>query len=135
MINQLQIKLVKDSWRRFKGIQPETIAGLFYAQLFASHPGLRKMFPADMDAQYGKLMDMLHTVVLRLDQLEKLSADLAAMASRHEGYGVKPVHYKYVGEALFWTLEKGLGNEWTEEVANAWKQSYAELTAHMMQKA
>lgn len=134
MVTPQQIRLVKSSWRRLQGIQPETIAGLFYARLFASHPGLRRMFPEDMELQYKKLMDMLHTIVMRLDNLEKLGVELAAMASRHEGYGVKPVHYKYVGESLLWTLEKGLGNEWTEEVANAWKESYAQLTASMLQE-
>lgn len=134
MVTTQQIKLVKNSWRRLQGIQPETIAGLFYARLFASHPALRKMFPADMELQYKKLMDMLHTIVMRLDNLDKLGVELSAMASRHEGYGVKPVHYKYVGEALLWTLEKGLGNDWTPEVAGAWQDSYAQLTASMLQE-
>jgi hemoglobin-like flavoprotein len=29
---------------------------------------------------------------------------------RHTGYGVKPDHYRLVGNALLWTLEKGLGS-------------------------
>ncbi len=133
MVTPQQIRLVKGSWRRLQGIQPETIAGLFYARLFASHPALRKMFPVDMEAQYRKLMDMLHTIVMRLDHLDELTAEIAAMAARHEGYGVKPVHYKYVGDALLWTLEKGLGKDWTEEVALAWQDSYSTLTASMLQ--
>ena len=134
MVTPQQIRMVKGSWRRLQGIQPETIAGLFYARLFASHPGLRKMFPADMEAQYRKLMDMLHTIVMRLDHLEELSAEIGAMAARHEGYSVKPVHYQYVGEALLWTLEKGLGKDWTDEVATAWLDSYTTLTASMLRE-
>ena len=36
---------------------------------------------------------------------------LEGLARRHLGYGVKDEHYDKVGEALLWTLEKGLGDE------------------------
>lgn len=132
MITEKQLRLVKSSWRSLQGIKPATIAGLFYAKLFADHPSLRKMFPSEMEDQYKKLMAMLHTIVMRLDRLDEISDELSAMASRHEGYGVKPVHYKYVGAALLWTLEKGLGKDWTGELATAWQDSYAVLTANML---
>ena len=135
MLSPHQIRLVKNSWRGLQGINPTTIAELFYAKLFVDRPGLRKMFPADMQEQNKKLMDMLHYIVLRLDRLDELTDEIAAMAHRHEGYGVKPAHYQYVGAALLWTLEQGLGKEWTKEVAEAWKESYETLTQAMLQEA
>ena len=115
-----------------QGIKPETIAQLFYARLFTDKPALRRMFPSNMEEQYRKLMDMLDAIVLRLDRLEEVSLEIAAMADRHEGYGVKPVHYQYVGKALFWTLEKAMGADWTPEVAEAWEVSYNKLTSLML---
>lgn len=123
-----QVQLVKRSWRRLQGIKPETIAQLFYARLFTDKPTLRRMFPDDMQEQYRKLMDMLDSIVLRLDRLDELSEEITAMAERHEGYGVKPSHYQLVGKALLWTLEKALGTNWTPEVANAWETSYGKLS-------
>jgi hemoglobin-like flavoprotein len=39
---------------------------------------------------------------------------------KHVSYGVKPEHYAPVGVALLWTLERGLGTEWTPDLAAAW---------------
>lgn len=114
------------------GIDPSIVAGAFYAKLFVVHPGLKKLFPKDMEPQNVKLMDMLNTLVSRLDRLDELSGEIAAMAERHVGYGVKPNHYKLVGEALLWTIEKGLGNDWTEPVKTAWAAAYTVLSETMI---
>lgn len=127
-----QARLVKKSWRSLQGIQPETIAQLFYARLFTDRPALRRMFPANMQEQYRKLMDMLDAIVMRLDRLDELSEEIAALAERHEGYGVKPAHYDYVGKALLWTLEKAFGPEWTHDLAQAWLISYQTLAKLMI---
>jgi len=39
------------------------------------------------------------------------------------------------GEALLWTLEKGLGDSWTTEVAAAWTQAYTTLSGFMIGEA
>lgn len=131
-MNQEQIKLVKQSWRLFRNIEPSIVGDLFYSKLFADHPSLRKMFPKDMNQQYTKLIDTITVIVIRLDHLELITGEIAAMAQRHTGYGVKPEHYKLVGEALLWTLEKGLGKDWTPEVKDAWITCYTLLSTTMI---
>jgi hemoglobin-like flavoprotein len=42
-----------------------------------------------------------------------------ALGARHSGYGVAAAHYAIVGEALLWTLERGLGEGFTPEVRSA----------------
>jgi len=115
-----QILLVKKTWRMLRGIDPSIVTGAFYTKLFSDHPGLRKMFPKDMEPQYVKLMDMLNAIVAMLDKLDELTDEIAAMAERHIGYGVKNNHYKHVGDALLHTIEKGLGNDWNPAVKAAW---------------
>jgi hemoglobin-like flavoprotein len=127
-----QIALIKKSWRVFRGLSPHTVGDLFYSKLFADNPSLRKMFPTDMAQQYQKLIDMLNAIVVRLDRLEEFSQEIVEMADRHVGYGVKPVHYKLVGSALLWTLEKGLGDDWTDEVKTAWEDCYNYLAGAMI---
>lgn len=127
-----QILLVKKTWKVFRGISPATVGDLFYSKLFTDNPALRKMFPADMEKQYQKLIDMLNSIVIRLDKLDELTAEIAAMAQRHVEYGVRPAHYKLVGKALLWTLQKGLGTEWNEEVKNAWSTCYKILADTMI---
>lgn len=127
-----QIRLVKKTWKAFRGISPATVGDLFYSKLFSDNPALRKMFPSDMEQQYQKLIDMLNAVVIRLDKLDELNEEIAAMAQRHVEYGVRPAHYKLVGNALLWTLQKGLGKDWTEEVKNAWSNCYKILADTMI---
>lgn len=131
-MNQEQIKLVKQSWKVFRNIEPALVGDLFYSKLFAENPNLRKMFPKDMNQQYNKLIDMITVIVIRLDHLDMLTGDIAAMAQRHVGYGVKTEHYKLVGDALIWTLEKGLGKDWTPEVKDAWETCYTLLSSIMI---
>jgi hemoglobin-like flavoprotein len=129
------IKLVKKSWFMFRNIKPEIIADAFYSRLFLEHPELRPLFPKDMEAQYEKLISMLNIVVGRLDRLEELTQDIADLAVRHKDYGTKPAHYDAVGKALLWTLEMGLGNDWTEETAEAWGVCYTLLSKTMIEAA
>lgn len=116
----------------FRSIDPILVGDAFYSKLFTDTPALRKMFPKNMNEQYRKLMDMLSTVVARLDNINELTDDIAAMAQRHIQYGVRPAHYKLVGKALLWTLEQGLGNDWTPEVQAAWIKCYTILSDTMI---
>jgi hemoglobin-like flavoprotein len=127
-----QIILVKRSWRIFRGISPAVVGDLFYSKLFADNPALRKMFPGDMQQQYQKLIDMLNAVVSRLDKPDELTEEIAAMAHRHADYGVRPAHYKLVGTALLWTLQKGMGRDWNDDVKNAWATCYNLLAGTMI---
>lgn len=127
-----QIQLVKRSWKSLRGIRPELIADIFYTKLFTDHPRLRKMFPADMQLQYNKLMDMLNSIIVRLDHLEDWTGEITAMAQRHVGYGVKAQHYTVVGNALLWTLKQGLGKDWSPELEAAWAACYQTLTNLML---
>lgn len=128
-----QILLVKKSWRLLRNLPPELVADAFYSKLFLDHPELRRMFPKQMDDQYKKLIDMLSSMVARLDNLGSLEQEIIEMAKRHVGYGVQNKHYEMVGAALLWTLEKGLGADWNEETAEAWAACYGIISGQMVQ--
>ncbi len=127
-----QIKTVKKSWSILRQITPSVVAGAFYSKLFLDHPELRRMFPKDMDEQYKKLIDMLSVMVARVDDMEAFAQELTALAKRHEGYGVQEKHYAMVGSALLWTLEQGLGEDWTEEAKEAWSACYEAIVGGML---
>ncbi len=48
---------------------------------------------------------------------------------------MKPADYEPVGAALLWTLERGLGAQWTPELAAAWGAAYAVLSEFMIGEA
>ena len=106
-------------------------ADMFYERLFYMAPSLRPHVPDDMRDQKRKLMVMLARAVQGLGDLDTLAPQLMALGARHAGYGVKDPHYKAVGEALIWTLERGLANAFTPEVERAWVRVYLLVAATM----
>jgi hemoglobin-like flavoprotein len=107
-------------------------ATLFYEDLFQRNPRLRALFKDDLTEQRQKLMSMLGTAVANLRQWEKIAAAVQALGRRHVAYGVEPADYDTVGAALIATLEKGLGNDFTQEVRKAWIACYAAIVADML---
>ena len=108
-----------------------TAADLFYDRLFEIAPEVRSMFPQDMKEQKSKLLAMLGTAVTNLHKLETILPAVKALGQRHKGCGVTAAHYAPVGAALLWTLEKGLGADFTPEVKAAWTETYTTLAGVM----
>lgn len=129
-----QVKLVQESFAKVAPIAPQA-ADLFYGRLFEVAPQVRSLFPDDLREQKKKLMAMLAVVVAGLDKLDTILPAASALAKRHVGYGAAAEHYPVVGGALLWTLEKGLGDAWTPELASAWTDAYTTLSGFMISEA
>jgi len=129
-----QIKLVQSSWEQVKPISDKA-AELFYGKLFELNPDFKELFPNDMVEQGRKLMAMINTAVNSLNNLEAVVPAVEEMGKRHVGYGVKDEDYDVVGEALLWTLDAGLGDAFTDEVKEAWTETYVVLSTTMKNAA
>jgi len=125
-----QIELVKKTWVMVVPIA-DTAAELFYGRLFELEPSYREMFKNDMTEQGKKLMKTINIAVEALDDVEPLVPTLKQMGADHAGYGVVDRDYNVVAAALLWTLEKGLGEVFTDEVKNAWAAVYEVLSNTM----
>ena len=112
----------------------ETAAELFYTKLFELDPNLKTLFKGDMKAQGDKLMQTLAVAVNELSNLNALIPKLEALGTRHVEYGVQDEHYDTVAAALLWTLEQGLGDDFTPACKAAWTEVY-ELMATVMKGA
>jgi len=130
-----QIELVKNSWKLLRKVDPVLIGDVFYSKLFVDLPQVQHLFKTEREQQSKKLIATLAVVVNKLDHLEELTNDIEQLALRHIKYGVKPEHYTYVGAALLWTLERGLGVDWNEEVKQAWSKCYSILSSTMINAA
>lgn len=130
MMTPHQIDLVQTSFKKVMPIAAKA-ADLFYDRLFEIAPELRPLFPKDLSSQKLKLMTMLGTAVTNLHQLETILPAVKELGQRHNGYGVTPAHYAPVGAALLWTLETGLGADFTPEVKTAWTETYVALSGVM----
>lgn len=126
-----QKQLIRDSWQRVGAIG-DAAAALFYDRLFEIDPSTRALFDkADMKAQRGKLLQALAMVVAGLDRLDSMVPALEQLGRRHLVYDVRKSHYRSVGAALLWTLERGLGDAWTDETEAAWAQAYVIVSGVM----
>jgi len=125
-----QIELVQSSFKKVLPIK-DTAGELFYDRLFTLDPALRPMFPADLKPQIQKLMAMIATAVGGLTKLDAIVPAVQDLGRRHVGYGVTDAHYDTVGSALLWTLEQGLGADFTPKTKEAWTVCYGLLSATM----
>ena len=91
----------------------------FYQRLFELAPECRSMFPDNMD-------------VLKRDFIATLAVLVDILGRNHARYGVRPEHYPLVGEALLWSLAKGLGPQWTAEVEQARRKVYEIISQRMI---
>jgi hemoglobin-like flavoprotein len=129
-----QVALVQQSFSQVAPIADKA-AEIFCDRLFDVAPAVRPLFRGDMAEQRRKLMATLAVVVRGLSDLPSILPAASALARRHVAYGAKPEHYPVVGEALLWTLARGLGAQWTPEVASAWAAAYGALSSFMIAEA
>ena len=134
-MNDSDISLVQGSFAKVAPIK-ETAADIFYTDLFDTAPHVKAYFgDADIKEQGAKLMLTLGVVVNGLRDLDKIVPVAQQLAERHVGYGVQPEDYDSVGASLIRTLEKGLGDDFTAEVKDAWLSAYTTLSGVMKDAA
>jgi hemoglobin-like flavoprotein len=131
-MTQKQTELVRSTWTMVAAMDHVTVGQLFYNRLFEIAPQVKPMFRNPMDEQSKKLFAMISYVISKLDKLETILSEVAKLAQRHTTYGVQPHHYSIVGEALLWTLEKGLAENWNVETKEAWIECYTVLSNAMI---
>ena len=134
-ITTAQIALVKETWSKVIPIA-DTAAKLFYDRLFETNPQLAPMFnSADLPSQRLKLVKAINTVVMSLDRFDTMVPIIRNLGYHHVFYGVKDWHYGQVGATLLWTLDAGLGEEWSDEAAMAWAIAYQMIADVMVEGA
>lgn len=130
-----KIRLIQESFERVKTI-PDKTASMFYTHLFEMDPRMVKLFEGSNMAEQGrKLMTMITAAVNSLGDIEAVIPTLQDLGRRHVDYGVVESQYDTVGSALLWTLEQGLGPEFTPEVKEAWATVYSIVAKAMIDAA
>lgn len=127
-----QITVIQDGFCKVAAIR-DTAARLFYGRLFDLDPSLENLFHGDMKQQGRKLMAAMGIIVHGLNDLERILPLVQELGRRHAGYGVDPRHYETVAAALLWTLEQGLGDDFTDEARQAWTTAYSLLSSTMIE--
>jgi nitric oxide dioxygenase len=133
MFTDREIELVRGTWAKASQ-DPSAAAALFYGRLFEVAPDVKPLFTADMKEQGLKLMQMIGIAVNNMHQIESIVPALHELAERHDDYGAVPEHYPVVGQVLIETLDKALGDEFTDEAEEAWAKTYGALATVMLER-
>jgi len=64
--------------------------------------------------------------------IELLTEILIELGEKHVRYGVKPEMFPVMGDALVHTLNECLGDDFPDEIREAWKETYIEISSDML---
>jgi len=129
-----QIEFVQASFAQVVPVS-DTAASLFCGRHFEIAPEVKPLFKSDMRGQGRKRMATLGAVVNGLRNLDAILPIAKALALKHVTCGVRAEHYKPVGEALIWRLERGLGDDFTAAARSAWIVANETLSSAMIANA
>lgn len=124
--------LVQNSWEKVIPMAPH-VAELFFDRLFELDPFLEDLFPSDLSKQGAEWMRALSLAAPRLEEPSSAAPCIEGLSRMHVEIGVRPGHYVTMGNALLWTLEQSLAEDFTARVKEAWSAAYQVLSALMIQ--
>ncbi|MGB1448809.1 MAG: pentapeptide repeat-containing protein [Flavobacteriaceae bacterium] len=129
----LRIELVEKSFEKVRE-NKDTFALSFYDQLFIESPQLKPLFAnTNLTKQSEKLYGSLVLLVENIRNPAVLQSVLGPLGEKHKGYGAIEKHYPLIGAALIHTLSKYIGEEWTDEVEQAWVTTYGAVVDMMLE--
>jgi len=109
------------------------VAELFYDRLFELDPSLEDLLPPSLTEQSTVALQVLGQAVA--GDLSRLAPVVRELGRRHRDYGMRVGHYVTAGDALLWTLEQSLTEEFTPRLKDAWGAMYELLSALMIEGA
>ena len=127
-----QRALVQSSWAKVVPMAPH-VAELFFDRLFELDPFLEDLFPSELSKLGAEWMRALGLAAPRLEEPSSAAPCLEGLSRMHVYIGVRPGHYVTMGNALLWTLEQSLAEDFTPRVKEAWSAAYQVLSALLIQ--
>lgn len=131
----LNVPLLRSSFDLVVEKEPE-LAARFYDTLFARYPQLEALFcNKDRTTQAKMLTEALSAVMDHLEDAPWLAATLEQLGAKHVEYGVSAAMYPWVEECLLVTLQDIAGDDWSQQLADAWAEALEAVSAIMLEGA
>ena len=129
-MNREEIARVQASWHTIEPVK-RVAAELFYVKLFELDSTLKLLFSDDLRQREQKFLQLMDATVQGLEHSDVMMSAVRELGIRHPLFGDSDEHHGTVAAALFWTLAKCLRKEFTEQVRNAWTNTFEELSQTM----
>ena len=123
----LNVELLRSSFNLVVEREP-TVTKRFYDIFFTRYPQVVPMFGKNSaEKQQEMLTGALVAIVDHLEDAPWLKSTLRSLGRKHEGYGVTPEMYGWVGECLLAAMSEVAGDDWSVEIAQAWTDAYGAI--------
>ena len=123
---------IKASWERAMAIKGYFNLGLlYYDTLFVEAAELGPLFTEERERMGAKFIDMLTASVSVCHDPAKIHEKLESLAPMHIQRNVRATDMPSMGKVVFAVLHIALGDEFTEDVQEAWGWLWAWLTQSM----
>jgi nitric oxide dioxygenase len=107
-----------------------TITKLFYANMFAAHPELTRIFNMGNQAsgaQQQSLASAVFAYAANIGNPAALGPVVQRIVHKHVSVGIRAEHYPIVGHHLLGAIAATLGDAATPALLDAWKEAYTSL--------
>lgn len=111
----------------------DDVAHDFYGRLFAQHPELREVFPADLALQEKKFAESIEAIVAAIPDFGAFAERSAQLGRVHAAHRISAEAYGIVGPVLVGALADA-DPAWDPATQEAWATAY-DLLAESMQMA
>ena len=126
------IQIIQQLWSRIAP-QQEVAAELFYKRLFYLDPSIKAHIGQQWQQAGQHYMTLLDGVIRHLSQPTLLPLHLQALKDHHSAYRISSRRYYCVTQALIWTLETTLLEEFDQAIRDALRDIYHQLAnAHQV---
>jgi hemoglobin-like flavoprotein len=128
-MTQKQIELLEGTLHELRR-DPVLAAQLFYCQLFARRPAMRRLLGGRPDIDGSRLFAVISTALAGLSHPQHFVGllNLFARPAVHETLRAG-AYAGVIGEALDWMLKEHPHVRWTVEVRDAWRAAYERVLA------
>eukprot|EP00122_Pirum_gemmata_P010986 Pgem_evm1s10172 len=126
---------IKESWSRITSkFDAQTVGNIFYEELFKTVPALKALFVTNSPhIQSTMFVSMISNCITVLDDLTKLIPNLATLSVRHRQYGCHTGQFFITGQVLITVLSIAEGNNWNDDLKDAWVCVYTLIAVVMKQ--
>lgn len=113
----------------------ETVADLFYGELFERRPELRPFFQAVNLRHQAVLLTMALAVIAQHygQPFPVTTRYLRVLGHRHHARGIPADRYPGFGQVLLENLARFHGPDWTPELARQWSEAIDQATQTMLE--
>jgi len=126
--------VISTSWNLAMDNYPdESLGELLYTTLFELAPNLRAVFSKPKQILSVKFVEMMATLVSFHQKLDdNYNEQLVWLGIRHVAYGAKFSHVDVLAQVLLATISTAVGEDWTEEMEEAWKELWMDTCQRLL---